>query len=59
MQSTVAAMILAFVYRCGGSDGFANLSGRAPSSRFIPITGPLLGHLQTDGASLDPHSQRR
>lgn len=25
MQSTVAAMILAFVYRCGGSDGIANV----------------------------------
>ena len=25
MQSTVAAMILAFAYRCGGSDGITNL----------------------------------
>ena len=35
MQSTVAALILAFAYRCGGSDGIAAKSG-APSSRLIP-----------------------
>jgi len=42
MQSTVAAMILCFVYRCGGSVGIArrfNLG--APSSRLIPGLGSL------------------
>ena len=35
MQSTVAAMILAFAYRCGGSDGIAKplrLAHRLPVS---------------------------
>jgi hypothetical protein len=37
MLCTVAAMILAFAYRCGGSDGIAwSLSTSAPSSRLIP-----------------------
>jgi hypothetical protein len=35
MQSTVAAMILVFVYRCGGSVGVAIEPG-APTSRLIP-----------------------
>ena len=35
MQSTVAAMILVFVYRCGGSVGMAIEPG-APTSRLIP-----------------------
>jgi len=37
VPGTVAAMILYFVYRCGGSDGIAGcVSPDAPSSRLIP-----------------------
>ena len=36
VPSTVAAMILAFVYRCGGSVGIIDSNINAPTSRFIP-----------------------
>jgi hypothetical protein len=47
MQSTVAAMILAFVYRCGGSDGIASYKIRRTVFPFNPRTEQSEGHLQT------------
>ena len=49
MQSTVAAMILAFVYRCGGSDGMAKMKIWRTVFPFNPRTGQSRGHLQTRG----------
>jgi hypothetical protein len=37
LEGTVAAWILSFVYRCGGSDGIVIQGECAPSSRFIPL----------------------
>ena len=47
MQSTVAAMILAFAYRCGGSDGIAWIKSWRTVFPFNPWTEQSVGHLQT------------
>jgi hypothetical protein len=47
MQSTVAAMILTFVYRCGGSDGIARYKiYQRTIFPFNPLTEQSQGHLQ-------------
>jgi len=56
MQSTVAALILTFVYRCGGSDGIAKRKGWRTVFPFNPRTERSVGHLQTRGRDWDKRS---
>jgi hypothetical protein len=61
MLCTVAAMILAFAYRCGGSDGIAGVTfDRRTVFPFNPRTEQSRGHLQTraQGAVFAFGSQR-
>ena len=61
MLCTVAAMILAFAYRCGGSDGMAisQFEWRTVFP-FNPLTEQSKGHLQTRSqvAPIAPVCQR-